>query len=66
MKDKLNELRAVTEELGRIKGRHTELVSVYVPAGYGLPKVVEQNSKLSSHGNDGSLFGVLASSFGQG
>lgn len=42
MKDKLNELRAITEELGRIKGRHTELVSVYVPAGYGLPKVVEQ------------------------
>ncbi len=42
MKDKLNELRAITEELGRIRGRHTELVSVYVPAGYGLAKVVEQ------------------------
>jgi len=26
---------------------------------------VEQNSKLSSHGNDGPLLGVLASSFGQ-
>ena len=31
----------------------------------GLPKAVEQNSKLSGNGNDGSLFSVLASPFGQ-
>jgi hypothetical protein len=31
----------------------------------GLPKVVEQNSKLSGNGNDSSLFSVLASPFGQ-
>lgn len=42
MKDKLNELKAITEELGIIRGRHTELVTVYVPAGYGLAKIVEQ------------------------
>jgi len=29
----------------------------------GLPKAVEQNSKLSGNGNDGSIFGVLASTF---
>ncbi|MBW1839978.1 MAG: peptide chain release factor aRF-1, partial [Deltaproteobacteria bacterium] len=42
MKDKMNELRAITEELGKIRGRHTELVTVYVPAGYGLVKIVQQ------------------------
>ena len=31
----------------------------------GLPKTVEQNSKLSGNGNDSSLFSVLASPFGQ-
>jgi hypothetical protein len=31
----------------------------------GLPKAVEQNSKLSGNGNHGSLFGVLASTFGE-
>ncbi len=31
----------------------------------GLPKTVEQNSKLSGNGNDRSLFSVLASPFGQ-
>ncbi len=36
------DLKAIVEELGSIRGRHTELVTVYVPAGYNLAKVVEQ------------------------
>lgn len=35
-------LKAIISELGKIKGRHTELVSVYIPAGFNLAKVVEQ------------------------
>ncbi|MBN2042444.1 MAG: peptide chain release factor aRF-1 [Candidatus Aenigmarchaeota archaeon] len=35
-------LRDLVEELEAIRGRHTELVSVYVPAGYNFNKVVEQ------------------------
>jgi peptide chain release factor subunit 1 len=42
MKGKMNELRAITEELGKIRGRHTELVTVYVPEGYELAKIVAQ------------------------
>jgi peptide chain release factor subunit 1 len=37
-----NRLRAITKELEGIRGRHTELVTVYVPAGYNLTKVAEQ------------------------
>ncbi len=35
-------LKNLVEELESIKGRHTELVSVYVPAGYNFNKVSEQ------------------------
>ncbi len=35
-------INAVISELERIRGRHTELVSVYVPAGFNLAKVVNQ------------------------
>ncbi len=35
-------LKAVVEELESIRGRHTELVTVYIPKGYNLNKVVEQ------------------------
>jgi peptide chain release factor subunit 1 len=42
MKDKESQLRALIEEIGKIRGRHTELVTVYVPAGFNLNKVVEQ------------------------
>jgi peptide chain release factor subunit 1 len=35
-------LRAMIAELEKIRGRHTELVSVYVPAGFSLTKVVDQ------------------------
>jgi peptide chain release factor subunit 1 len=42
MKDKESQLKALIEELGKIRGRHTELVTVYVPAGFNLAKVVEQ------------------------
>lgn len=37
-----NKLRAMVKELEKIRGRHTELVSVYVPAGYNMVKVAEQ------------------------
>ena len=39
---KEKELKAMIEELGKIRGRHTELVTVYVPTGFSLSKVVEQ------------------------
>ncbi len=35
-------LRKVLAELGKIKGRHTELVSVYVPAGASLTDSINQ------------------------
>lgn len=35
-------LKDLVEELDGFRGRHTELVSVYIPAGYNLNKVVEQ------------------------
>src|SRR3989344_4953251 len=34
-------LRKFIRELEQIKGRHTELVSVYVPAGYELIKIIQ-------------------------
>jgi peptide chain release factor subunit 1 len=37
-----NRLKAIIKELGKIRGRHTELVTVYVPAGYNMVKVAEQ------------------------
>lgn len=39
---KEKELKAMIEELGKIRGRHTELVTVYVPAGFSLSKVADQ------------------------
>ncbi|MEK6960004.1 MAG: peptide chain release factor aRF-1 [Nanoarchaeota archaeon] len=36
------EIKKFVKELERYRGRHTELVSVYVPAGYDLNKVVQQ------------------------
>jgi peptide chain release factor subunit 1 len=42
MDAKEKELKAMIEELGKIRGRHTELVTVYVPAGFSLNKVSEQ------------------------
>ena len=34
-------LRKFINELALIRGRHTELVSVYIPAGYELIKVIQ-------------------------
>jgi peptide chain release factor subunit 1 len=39
---KEKELKAMIVELEKIRGRHTELVTVYIPAGFNLPKVSEQ------------------------
>jgi len=35
------QLRKFINELSKIRGRHTELVSVYVPAGYELIKIIQ-------------------------
>ena len=35
-------LKAIIKHLAGVRGRHTELVTVYVPAGYNLIKVAEQ------------------------
>ena len=37
-------LKLIIQELEKVRGGHTELVSVYVPAGYNLLKVIEQIS----------------------
>ena len=37
-------LKVLIQELEKIRGSHTELVTVYVPAGYNLNKVIEQIS----------------------
>jgi len=33
------ELEELVQELEKIKGRHTELITVYVPAGYDINSV---------------------------
>ena len=35
-------LKRLLKELERVRGRHTELVSVYIPAGYDLNKIINQ------------------------
>ena len=35
-------LKEIISKLEKIKGRHTELVTVYIPAGFNLVKVVDQ------------------------
>jgi peptide subunit release factor 1 (eRF1)/transcriptional regulator with XRE-family HTH domain len=40
-KEKLR-LRKLLKELREIKGRHTELVSVYIPAGFNLVEIINQ------------------------
>ncbi|MEM5872119.1 MAG: peptide chain release factor aRF-1 [Candidatus Aenigmatarchaeota archaeon] len=45
-------LKDLVEELEKFRGRHTELVSVYIPAGYNIYKVAEQiNSEKSTAQN---------------
>ncbi len=39
---KRRELKALVSELKEIRGRHTELVTIYVPAGFNLAKSMEQ------------------------
>ena len=40
VEEQIYKLRKILEELESIKGRHTELVTVYVPAGYNLQEIV--------------------------
>ena len=35
-------LKKLIEELEKIRGKHTELISIYVPADYSIEKVREQ------------------------
>ena len=35
-------LKKLIKQLGSIRGRHTELVTVYVPAGYSLHEITAQ------------------------
>lgn len=39
------ELKKIIKELSRHRGRHTELVSVYVPAGYDINKIINHLSQ---------------------
>ncbi len=50
-----HKLRKFIKELESVKGRHTELVSVYVPAGYDIIKIIqhlEQESGTASNIKD--------------
>jgi len=40
MEEHIYKLRKLLEELEKIKGRHTELVSVYIPTGHNLQDIV--------------------------
>ena len=40
--DSKKQLKDILEKLGKIRGRHTELVTVYIPAGFNLAKTVDQ------------------------
>jgi len=40
--DEMYELKKKVEELKKIRGRATELVSLYIPAGYDINKVMQQ------------------------
>ena len=42
---KKRELRALIKKLKGIRGRHTELVSVYVPASYNITKIINHLSE---------------------
>ncbi len=44
----LRNLKSLIKELKGFRGRHTELVTVYVPSGYNINKVVEQISNEKS------------------
>ncbi len=43
--DAERKLKKLIEELENIRGRHTELISLYIPAGYNLNEVVSMISK---------------------
>jgi len=42
MEEQLYKLKKLLKELEKIKGRHTELVSVYVPSGYNITDIINQ------------------------
>jgi len=42
MEEKVYRLKKVIEELEKYKGRHTELISVYIPAGHNIFSVINQ------------------------
>lgn len=42
MEENIYKLKKLLKELGGIKGRHTELVTVYIPVGYSVNDVINQ------------------------
>jgi peptide chain release factor subunit 1 len=42
MEEAFYKLKKVVEELESYKGRHTELISVYIPAGYNIFSIANQ------------------------
>jgi peptide chain release factor subunit 1 len=42
MDEKVYKLKKILEELEKYKGRHTELISVYIPAGHNIFSVIDQ------------------------
>jgi len=46
--EEILKLKKLVRELKKIRGRHTELVSVYIPAGYSLVEIINQLSNEKS------------------
>ena len=51
-----NELEEIINELEKYKGRHTELITVYIPAGQNLYTVVDQLQKISKAQEQKKMF----------
>ncbi|HIQ50038.1 MAG TPA: peptide chain release factor 1 [Nanoarchaeota archaeon] len=43
--EKMLKLKKIIEELEKIRGRHTELISLYIPAGYNINEIVSMISQ---------------------
>ena len=59
MAETKRDLKKFVLDLSKIKGRHTELVSVYVPVGYDLNKIIKdlQHKPVEITSDDGIITG---------